>query len=33
MKTKYNYKYLEDQWTLGYWDLIENNPDKDWSLH
>ena len=29
MKTKYNYKYLEDEWARGYWDFIENNQDKD----
>ena len=33
MKTKYNYKYLEDEWTRGYWDFIQNNQDKFWNWH
>ena len=31
---KYNYQYLENEWTNGYWNFIQNNLDKDlyWSL-
>ena len=25
---KYSYQYLEDEWTKGYWNFIENNLDK-----
>ena len=26
---KYTYKYLEDEWTRGYWNFIQQNINKD----
>ena len=26
---KYSYKYLDDEWTRGYWKFICDNEDKD----
>ena len=27
---QFTYKYLEDEWTEGYWKFICDHPDKDW---
>ena len=29
---KYSYKYLEDEWTEGYWKFVCDNPDKNWKF-
>ena len=26
---KYTYQHLEDEWTTGYWNFIQNNLDKE----
>ena len=30
---KFSYKYLEDEWTKGYWKFICDNEDKGFNWH